>query len=375
MQIVGIVAEYNPFHNGHIHHLNEIKKKYPNSLLILIINGYFLMRGEISLLSKESKTKLALDNNIDLVVELPFYFGSNSADIFADASIYILDKLGCNTLVFGSESNDIELLSSIAKRQDEDNFNDLVKEYLKNGINYPTALNKAIGIDLNSPNDLLGVSYIKSINKYNSKIKPITIKRTTDYHDKLDDNEIISATNIRGKIKAHKDIKKYVPKNVSKYINDINENLVFELLKYQIITNDSLDTILSVDEGIEKRIKEAINKANNYDELVKLIKTKRYTYNRINRMLMHILIGLTKYDKTKYDKPNYIKVLGFNNNGQKYLNKIKKDINIEIGSKITSNLIKDYELKCAGIYQMITNEKTLDFEKSNKPVKYTIKVE
>ena len=369
MKIIGLITEYNPFHNGHIYHINKIKEMYPDSLLILVLNGYFLMRGEISIISKENKTKLALENNVDLVVELPFFFGSNSADIFAESSIYILDKLGCNYLIFGSESNDIDLLTTVAKKQNNKDFNDLVKNYLSEGINYPTALNKAIGIDLNNPNDLLGVSYIKAINKYKSKIKPVTIKRTNDYHDQETDQEIISATNIRAKLSKNNKINKYVPNNVEKYINTINENLLFKLLKYQIVTNDELNTILSVDEGIEKRIKDAALKANSYEELINLIKTKRYTYNRINRMLMHILVGLKKDDKQMYTKPQYIKVLGFNKKGQSYLNTLKKDLNIEVNSKINDNLIKDYELKCAYIYQMLSNENVIEFEIKNKPIK------
>lgn len=371
MQVIGLITEYNPFHNGHLYHLHKIKEMYPDSILVLILNGYFLMRGEISIVSKENKTKIALNNGIDLVIELPFFFGSNSADIFAESAIFILDKLGCEYLVFGSESNDIKLLTSIAKRQNDDDFNNLVKNYLSEGINYPTALNKAVGIDLNNPNDLLGVSYIKAINKYKSKIRPITIKRTNDYHDQKSTQAIISATNIRAKVKNNNNITKYVPSNVEQYINTINEDLLFKLIKYQIITNDELNTILSVDEGIEKRIKNAIKKANNYEDLISLIKTKRYTYNRINRMLMHILVGLKKADKAPFNKPTYIKILGFSNYGQKYLNKIKKQLDIEIGSKIAPNLINNYELKCAYIYQILSNENVVDFEINNKPIKIT----
>ncbi len=369
MEIIGLIAEYNPFHNGHIYHINEIKNKYPNSLLILILNGYFLMRGEVSILSKKNKTKIALDNNIDIVVELPFFFGSNSADIFAKASIFLLDKLGCNKIVFGSESNNIELLNNIASKQLENNFDDKVKMYLDTGLNYPTALNKAIGIDLNTPNDLLGISYIKAIKELKSNITPETIQRTNDYHDKNSNQEIVSATNIRNKIKKQKSIDNYLPDNVIKYINPIDENTLFNLIKYQIITNSNLNNILSIDEGLDQRIIKVLNKSNSLEELIMNIKTKRYTYNRIQRMLIHILINFLKEDKTKYELPTYIKVLGFNSNGQKYLNKIKKELDITVSSKIEDNLIKQYELKCAYIYQLLTNENVMDFELSNKPIK------
>lgn len=370
MKIIGIIAEYNPFHNGHLYHINKIKEMYPDSLLILILNGYFLMRGEISFLSKEDKTKIALQHNIDLVIEHPFYFASNSADIFALSAIYLLDKLGCEMLIFGSESNDIKKLDEIANKQlDENNFNQRLKKHLNAGINYPTALSKALEIELNTPNDLLGVSYIKAIKKINSKIVPLTIQRTNNYHDTISNDEIISASNIREKIKMKKDINKYLPKNVIAKIQIPDDKLLFNLVKYQVMTNENLKNILSVDEGIESRIIKYINEVNNLDELILKIKSKRYTYNRIKRMLIHILFNFKKEEKSLYTYPTYIKILGFNNLGQKYLNDIKKKIDIKIGSKIDNNPIKDLELRSAFIYEMITGNKSLLFEKSNKPIK------
>ncbi|MDD2208628.1 MAG: nucleotidyltransferase family protein, partial [Bacilli bacterium] len=165
MEIIGIICEYNPFHNGHSYHINKIKDLYPNSLIILVLNGYFLQRGEVSILSKEDKVKIALDNNVDLVIEHPFVYASNSADIFAESAVAILNQMGAQKLIFGSESNDIDYLTKSAQEQLNDKFNNKVKEYLKTGVNYPTALNKSLSTKLNSPNDLLGVAYIKAILK------------------------------------------------------------------------------------------------------------------------------------------------------------------------------------------------------------------
>jgi predicted nucleotidyltransferase len=178
MDVIGIICEYNPFHNGHLYHINKIKEMYPNSLIVLVLNGYFLERGEISILTKEDKVKISLDNNIDIIAELPFVFGSQSADTFAEAAVIILNYLGVQKLVFGSECNDIDLLTSIASKELKENLNQKIKENLKEGCNYPTALNKSLGININTPNDLLGISYIKAIIKNKLKIKPITIKRT-----------------------------------------------------------------------------------------------------------------------------------------------------------------------------------------------------
>lgn len=368
MEIIGLIAEYNPFHNGHLYQLNKIKELYPNSLIILILNGYFLERGIISIESKEEKTRLALKYGCDMVIELPFVFGSNSADIFAEASLELLHELKVNKLIFGSESNNIDLLTKAAECQLNDDFDNIVEKYLDEGINYPTAINKATGINIDKPNDLLGVSYIKAIIKNNYKIEPITIQRTNDYHDTLSNDSIISATNIREKLKNNESITSYIP---SGKINKINEELFFNLLKYKILTEKDLSIYLTVDEGIEHRLQKAINEANTLEELIKKVKTKRYTYNRIMRMLIHILIGLTKEDKKHITNNEYIRLLGFNSKAQKYINKIKKDVHLPIITKYTSvkSPIKDYELTAAHIYQMLTNDNVLTFELSNKPIK------
>jgi len=369
MDVIGIICEYNPFHNGHVYHIDKIKEMYPNSIIILILNGYFLERGEISIESVESKTKLALDYGVDIVIELPFIFGTNSADIFSNASLELLNELKVNKLIFGSESNDIEKLINLAKKQLNNEYDNKVKIYMDMGLNYPTALNKALGSDISTPNDLLGLSYVKSIIKNNYNIEPITIKRTNDYHDKESNNKIISATNIREKIKNNIDITEFVP-NLS-YINKVNYDLYFNLLKYKILTDKDLSKYLTVDEGTENKILKVINECNTLEELINKVKTKRYTYNRINRMFIHILIGLTKEDKEKVTKNEYIRLLGFNETGKKYINSIKKDTNIPIVSSLKNinSIIKDYEIKAHNIYNILVNEDILKFEKSNKPIK------
>lgn len=368
VEAIGIIAEYNPFHNGHIYHIETIKKMYPDSIIILVLNGYFLERGEISIESVSSKTKLALDYNVDIVLELPFMFGSNSADIFSNAAIELLNELGVKKIVFGSECNDVEKLKKLANIQLDNEYNEDVKKYLDSGINYPTALNKALNTGIDTPNDLLGLSYIKSIlkNKYN--IEVVTIKRTNSYHDTKSSDKIISASNIREKLKNNIDISKYVPNK--DYINNIDYELYFNLLKYKIITDNNLNEYLTVDEGIENRLKSVINECNNIDELIKKVKTKRYTYNRINRMFIHILIGLKKEDKLKCIKNEYIRILGFNEEGKKYISSIKKNTTIPIVTSLKNinSIIKDYEIKAYQLYNILSKEDILNFEYSNKPI-------
>jgi predicted nucleotidyltransferase len=134
LETIGIICEYNPFHNGHIHHINEIKNKYPDSIIILVLNGYFLERGEISTISKYDKTQIALNNNVDLVIELPVLFGTQSADTFAYTSIYLLNKLKVNRIIFGSETNDIDKIIAIAKESQTSEYSEEIKKLLKEGI-------------------------------------------------------------------------------------------------------------------------------------------------------------------------------------------------------------------------------------------------
>ena len=367
MHKIGLICEYNPFHNGHLYMINEIKKKYPDSILICILNGYFTERGNISIISKEDKTKIALNYGIDIVLELPYVYGTQSADIFAYQSIKILNNYGIDTLVFGSESNDINTLNKIVDLQYDPEYDLKVQELLENGINYPTAMAKALNIDFEfKPNDLLGISYIKAIREINNNIKPITIKRTNDYHDIELDNEIVSASNIRERINNKEDISKYLPSLVLNYINNINYSKLYNLLKFKILTDKDLSIYLDVDEGIEYRILKYINESNNIDELISNIKTKRYTYNKINRMLTHILVGFTKKDNEKLIL-DYTKILGFTPKGQEYLNKIRKDLNI------TSNINKEsiiyqYELKVSYIYEQVCNKELNNFDNKNIPV-------
>lgn len=368
MHVIGIICEYNPFHNGHLYHLKKIKELYPDSLIILVLNGYFLERGEISIISKINKTKIALEYGIDIVLELPFVYGTQSADIFADISLKMLNNFKCEYLIFGSESNNIEKLNKFVDYtiNNTKEYNNNVKNYLDKGINYPSALAKALNIDYKlDSNDLLGISYLKAIKQNNYNIKPITIKRTNNYLDILDDTDIISATNIRNKLYSNIDIKKYIPEYNNKYINNINLNNLFNYLNYKIISEKDLSIYLDVDEGIEFRLKKIIHKVNNTDELINKIKSKRYTFNKIRRMLIHILIGLTKEDNKKL-KLDYIKILGFSKKGQKYLKNIKKELKID--TLINKNsLIYKYELVAAEIYDLVTNEKNYDIETNNKP--------
>ena len=363
MSTVGIIAEYNPFHNGHLYHIKKIKEKYKEATIVLVMTGNFTERGDVAIIDKWKRTEIALKYGIDIVIELPYPFATQSADYFSYGGITLLEKLKVDKVIFGSESDNIEDLKIIAETQlNNDEFDKLVKIYSKMGKNYPTAISQAI-YDLTekkveTPNDLLGVSYIKTILKYNYKIKPETIKRIDNYHDTNINDSIASATAIRNALKEGKDISKQIPKEELKYLNDLHfiEDY-FPIIKYKLITEDNLAKYQTVDEGIDQLLKKAAVKAKNYDELINLVKSKRYTYNKITRMLLHILCNFTKEKAKKYDKIKYIRILGLNTKGRQYLNTIKKDIELPIISKILreKDEMLEYEIETTKIYDIFTN--------------------
>ena len=367
MASVGIIAEYNPFHNGHLYHLKKIKEMYKDDTIILVLSGNFTERGDVSILDKWKKTEIALKAGIDLVIELPFPFATQSADYFSYGGVTILEKLKVDKLVFGSESDNLEDIKLIAKEQiNNPEFEKLVKVYSKLGENYPTALSKALyditNKSIKNPNDLLAISYVKTIIENNYKIEPMSIKRTNSYHDKSIDNKISSATAIRDALKNKKDIKKTVPSFVIPYLKDLHFiDDYFKYIKYKIITEDDLSIYHGVDEGLDKLLKKEIINSNSYDEFINNVKTKRYTYNKLTRTVLHILCNFTKEKAKSFRNIDYIRILGFNDKGRKYLNSVKKDLDVELISKINREKpdMLEYELETTKVYALGNNDFSL----------------
>ena len=373
---IGIIAEFNPLHNGHLYLINKIKEKYEDASIILVLSGNYTQRGIPSIIDKWKKTELSLKLGIDLVIELPFPFSTQSADYFAYGATTILNYLKVDKLVFGSESNDIKVLEKIVDAQKDDKFNTLVKLYCKSGYNYPTALSLSLeeltNEKITTPNDLLGISYIKAIKENNYNIEVETIKRTNDYHKEELEEDISSATSIRKALKEGIDISNQVPKIELDYLNELHYiDDYFNIIKYKIITEDDLSIYQTVDKEIIKKLKKEILNSNNIDEFIKRIKTKRYTYNKISRMLLHILTNFTKEKAKLFNDISYIRILGFNNTGRTILNNIKKDIDIPIISKITKEKdpMLEYELEVDKIYYLKstdTNDKLIYYKEDKK---------
>lgn len=366
MNVIGIVTEYNPFHNGHIYQLNKIKEMYPDSLIIVAMSGNYTQRGEISIINKWDKAKISINYGVDIVLEIPFIFSNQSADIFSYAALKMLNEFKIDTLVFGSECNDKEKLIKAASIQiNNKEFDMLVKSYIDKGENYPTSVNLAIkdltGISINESNDLLAVSYIKEILKNNYKIDIIPIKRTNSFLDLESNDDIVSASNIRNKIRCNIDVSKHLPKESLDMIKLYDEDKLFELLKYKIISEkEELEKYHLVSEGIHNRIYKSLMISNNYQELVENIKTKRFTYNKVNRILINILVGFSKEEANSFKTLEYIRVLGMSERGKNFYSDIKKNILIPVTTKFENYKSAQIELRTSMIYSILCSSNIND---------------
>lgn len=363
MKIIGIIAEYNPFHNGHIYHIQQIKHKYPNSCIILVLSGNFTQRGDLSLLSKWEKTKIALLHGIDLVIELPFVFAVQGADKFAQGAIQILKAMQVEILIFGSEQNQPGTLKKFA--QYEQNHNISFQELMKQGYSYPKAfslkMDELIGEKIETPNDLLGISYIKAIYQEHANMEIDTIQRTNSYHS-TKQQKICSATAIRHCLKKNIDIKPYLPFDSYKLLtNYFDWDIVFPYLKYKIIScQDHLTNFQSVTPSLATRIQKAILTSDTIEECIQTIKSKNYTYSYIKRMLLYILIDFYKKDNIQNKTISYIRLLGFSEKGKNYLNKRKKEFQIPILSKWNHSIKElQIELKVTMLYAFFTKKQEL----------------
>ena len=350
-KVLGIVAEYNPFHNGHLYHLEQAKKLTKSNYTVAIMSGNFTQRGGCSLFDKWSKTKIALQCGIDLVIELPVLYATSSAENFADGSIKILDSLKVvDYLAFGAETADINTLSSIADilNREPKEYKNLLSLELQKGVSFPkareTALLEVLKDDkkyskvLSSPNNILGIEYIKALKKYKSKIEPIAVERyEAGYNDLTYTENIASATAIRNIIKNNglNILPKLMPEaTYSALIENIqNGHIISDLSVFekQIIynlrtmTTAQIAELPDVSEGLEFALKNAANSCNTLVELLNIVNSKRYTLTRIQRILIYCLLGITKKDMALSKKVQpYVRVLGFNERGKFLLSEISK---------------------------------------------------
>jgi predicted nucleotidyltransferase len=401
LNALGLIVEYNPFHNGHFYHLAESKKETDADVVIAVMSGNFLQRGEPALVSKWERTKMALHCGIDLAIELPYAFSTQKANTFANGAVSILEALKCQSLCFGSELGEISSFIDANEflLKSKQQYDELIKRQIKTGVSYPTALTNAFHeltngkefLDLSLPNNILGFHYVKAIREQQAQMKPFTIKRTSaGYHDQdFVSPTIASATSIRKSIFSNEgDITKYVPNTTFQILNEYkldkgllhNWEQYFHLLKYSIMTmtKEDLLTIYEVEEGLENRIKKNILHAQSFQDFMKRIKTKRYTWTRLQRLCTHILTKTTKQQMSFINDSEtvpYIRLLGMSSKGQKYLRSIKKQIELPIISKLATfrHPVLELDIKAANTYNMIFEEplrsKLLKAEYATPPIR------
>ncbi|MFR2788292.1 MAG: nucleotidyltransferase [Clostridia bacterium] len=350
-KVLGIIAEYNPFHNGHLHHLQNSLKLTNADYTIAIITGNFTQRGSTSLIDKWSKAEIALKNGIDLVIELPLLYSISSAENFAEGAIKILSSLNVvDYLSFGAETDDIATLNVIADTlyREPKEYKNILSHELSKGLSYPKARENALLMYLqdirrftnvlSTPNNILGIEYLKALKKFKSPIMPVAIKRfDVGYNDTTYTENIASATAIRNIVKNNSlDIlKKVVPENsFSTILENIKIGHVLPDLstfEKQIIYNlrsmsiEEIANLPDVSEGLEYAIKNAANSCNSIVEFLSIIKSKRYTSTRLQRILLYSLLNITKKDMQISRKTiPYIRVLGFNERGRYIISEVAR---------------------------------------------------
>ncbi|PAD39961.1 nucleotidyltransferase [Terribacillus sp. 7520-G] len=375
MKSCGLIVEYNPLHNGHVYHIQQAQKLTGSDCMIAVMSGNFTQRGEPAILHKFSRTKTALSAGIDLVIELPFLFAVQHADLFAKGAVSILHALQADHLVFGSEDGSIAAFHRALSGQQANQaaFESVLKQKLGNGLSYPEANRaayEAVGmdssLDLGSPNNILGFAYMKAAEELGTRLQVHTIRRIeAGYHDQSISGPIASATSIRTAwLDNDKEaVKQAVPGSTyellsGEYLHGWEE--YFPLLRYLILTRpaEMLRQIQGMEEGLEYRFKKYINQSQDFKHFLTLIKTKRYTWTRLQRVCVHLLSNTQKQFADEHlEGPAcpYIRVLGMTKKGQAFLASRKKQLDVPLYTQLKDGVhpISDLELQAADAYYSI----------------------
>lgn len=368
MKAVAIVAEYNPFHNGHLYQLTQAKQQTQADVVIALMSGNWMQRGEPAIFDKWQRARAALNHGIDLVVELPFATAVQPANLFAMGAVCLASELNASYLSFGAENPTMDYQTLIDHQPDATVFRRFDQTY---ATLYQQFLNESTGIKLNQPNDILAYSYANANHQLGNPIQLVPIQRLGSQHNDQDLNinrQISSATAIRKTIikQQLQLLDLTVPKATLELIKDnqpLNWTQFWPLLRYELVETpiNELHQIYQMTEGIEYRLKKAAEKATSFDEFVHLVKTKRYTYARIRRLCVYVLTHA--YDTEVKKATDYARILGFTATGQRYLNQLKKEIAIPMITKMTDDLSRgmmalDYR---AGMLIQLINNQPQDF--------------
>lgn len=349
---MGVIAEYNPFHNGHLYHLQQIKKEYQPDILIVVLSTYFTMRGNLSIIPLEKKVEATL-SKADIVIALPVSLALNSADLFSFYAINELLKLKVNMLNCGSEHGNLTLLENAYLEYQEKEK--LINQKLKTGTSYK----KALALNL-EPNDLLAFTYLKTIKENNYNLKLSLTKRLFSSHKETKplDDTFTSSSAIRKDLNL---FKSHTP-SIMHNSTILDENKLFNYLKFIALNKETRTNLNFISEGLENLILKNTLISSNLEELIKLSTNKRYTSSRIKRGIINMLFNIKKFNYKTYDM---VRVLGFNQKGKDYLNSLKQEVNIITNNKQGLHEILDNELKISKILDFVYQTNNLNIE--NKP--------
>ena len=395
MKITGIIAEYNPFHNGHLYQIRKAKEITGADYIIVVMSGNHMQRGTPALIDKYSRAKMALSGGADMVIELPTCYATASAEYFAMGAISILNQLGCvDSVCFGSESGDITMLSKIAHAlvDESEDFVQSLKTKLKNGDTYPVARNAALAETINGfttfdtilgfPNNILGIEYIKAIIRQNSSIKPYTNTRIgSDYHSyKLAEN-FSSAISIRQSLSLQDNldmIQSQIPalafdimkedfhKTFPVYASDFSSMIKFKLLKER---GQGFTQYFDVTQAISDKLEKEMFSMQSFDDFCDILKSKDITYARISRCLSHILLDIKAEDVQLFKEHGitfYARVLGFNSKADALTKTLKSHTSIPLITKTTTASSQLYpigqrqfeqDIQASHIYECIAGTK------------------
>ena len=334
MNMLGIIAEYNPFHTGHKSHLEKAKEISACDGIAAVLSGNFVQRGEPALCDKWRRTKMALLAGADLVIELPLYYATAGAGYFAKGAVTLLERSGLvNSLCFGSEWADIDILKDCAKAlaSEDAGFKVRLRENLRQGLSYPSARAKAAGAILpDAPNNVLGMEYIKALIDIDSEIVPYTVPRSPGSAKALRDN-------LKNSADAISQLSRHMPLDAWNILNDAlsaggiadldNLSSIFHYI-LRTSTRAKLQEYMDVSEGLENRITRCAEENILISDIISAAKTKRYTYLRLQRAALHIILGIKKLQMAAYEAgggPQYIRVLGFNRNRAVLLRRLEEN--------------------------------------------------
>ncbi|EJO5347917.1 nucleotidyltransferase [Clostridium botulinum] len=401
MNVSGIIVEYNPMHKGHIYHIKKTRELTNCDALICIMSGNFVQRGLPSILDKWTKANIALSQGVDLILELPTLYSLSSAEFFSFGAISTLNSLNVvDNICFGSEVGNIKVLQDIAEilLNEPLQYKNLLKNYLDKGMSFPKSRNlalvdfnknnKIINKDINKilslSNNILGIEYLKALLSIKSSIKPFTITRQgANYNDENLNSKYSSASSIRKYLKENKNIdiiKDFLPyesfselkKLITKRYNFSMEDSMTHYIRYKCISGyKNLHNLMDVSEGLDNRIYKNLEKNFTYDSLIESIKTKRYAYTRIGRILCQYFIGFENYnlDSLLKTTPNYIRVLASNEKGLKILKKIKENSSVNIYTKMPKNTsdLLDLDIKATNAYSILNTNIRLNEDYLRSP--------